>query len=240
MGGPSNIGAGADRRGRQTNFANNVSLKARGIVPPSPEKAQIDVSASAGEPSVGLEVWVKSPTWEVGVGAVLQDFTPGEVILLMDGAIAAKTLVAVQVNTCSFQGEILYCKPRGGRWEAHVSFDDADSSGLRRSPRFPVRIPARLFARGSGGPVEAMILDISGEGLGVEMGCAVPVQANVAVQSEEAVALGEVRHCRQVGPGVFRAGILMQHIMKRDGELVRAAAESGWMSRLGLGRKKGK
>lgn len=209
-------------------------------MPPSWEKAQLQQRAKSGVPGIGLEVRVKSPTWEVGVGAVLQDFTPGEVILLLDDPIEAKTVVAVRANTCSFHGEILYCKASGRRWEAHVSFDDVDASGLRRSPRFPVRIPARLFVSGSGGPVEAMILDISGEGLGVEMGRAVPVPANVAVESEEAVALGHVRHCREAGPGVFRAGILMQHIMKRDGGLMRAAAESGWMSRLGLGRKKGR
>lgn len=209
-------------------------------MPPSWEKAQLQHRAKSGVPGIGLEVRVKSPTWEVGVGAVLQDFTPGEVILLLDDPIQARTQVAVQVNTCSFHGEILYCKPRGSRWEAHVSFDDVDSFGLRRSPRFPVRIPARLFASGSSGSTEAMILDISGEGLGLEMGRAVPAETNVAVQSEEAVALGQVRYCREVRPGVFRAGILMQHIMKRDGELVRVAAESGWRSRLGLGRKKGR
>ncbi len=209
-------------------------------MPPSPENAELRPRPTGDEPGVGLEVRVKSPTWEVGVGAVLQDFTPGEVILLLDDPITAQTHVAVQVNTCSFHGEILYCKPSGSRWEAHVSFDDVDASGLRRSPRFPVRIPARLFASGCGGPIEATILDISGEGLGLEIGRAVPAQTNVAVQSEDAVALGHVRHCREIGPGAFRAGILLQHIMKRDGELVRAAAESGWMSRLGLGRKKGR
>jgi hypothetical protein len=199
------------------------------MMPPSPEEAQIQGPAKSGDLGVGLEVRVKSPTWEVGVGAILQDFTPGEVILLLDDPITAKTHVAVQVNTCSFHGDILFCKPSGTRWEAHVSFDDVDSSGLRRSPRFPVRIPARLFPTGTSGPIDAMILDISGEGLGVEMGSAVPSKVNVAV-----------RHCREIGPGVFRAGIQMQHIMKRDGELVRAQAESGWMSRLGLGRKKGR
>jgi PilZ domain len=209
-------------------------------MPPTPENAEIQQRGSGNERGVGLEVWVKSPTWEVAVGAVLQDFTPGEVILLLDDPIESKTHVSVRANTCSFHGDILYCKPSGIRWEAHVSFDDVDSSGLRRSPRFPVRIPARVFANGSGGPIEAMILDISGEGLGVEMGHGVQAQASVAVQSEDAVALGHVRHCREIGPGVFRAGILMQHIMKRDSELARAAADSGWMSRLGLGRKKGR
>lgn len=208
-------------------------------MPPSPEKAEIQTPAKDSEAGLGLEVWVKSPDWEVGLEAVLQDFTPGEVILLLDGDIPAKTQVAVQAATCAFHGEVLYCKRRGSRWEAHVSFDDAEPSGMRRSPRFPVRIPARLFASGSS-PVDATIVDISGEGLGVEMAGAVPVSANVVVQSEESIALGEVRYCRQNAAGVFRAGILMQHIMKRDGQLVRAAAESGWISKLGLGRKKGK
>ena len=73
-------------------------------------------------------------------------------ILLLDDPIAGGTHVGVQVNTYSFHGDILFCNPRGSRWEAHVSFDDVDATGLRRAPRFPVRLPAQVFPVAAGRP----------------------------------------------------------------------------------------
>ena len=93
-----------------------------------------------------MEARVTAPTWEIGIPAVVHDFTPGEVILLMDDQIAGGTHVTIQLNTYSFTGEILFCEPKGSRYEAHVSFEDVDATGLRRTPRFPVSIPARVFS----------------------------------------------------------------------------------------------
>jgi hypothetical protein len=220
-------------------------------MPPTPEKverqqpAEDRVEATPGNPAdLGLrvEARVAAPTWEVGVSALIQDFTPGEVILLLDDPISAGTRVSIQVHTCSFDGEILFCKPRGSRWEAHVSFDDVDATGLRRSPRFPVRIPARVFASTSDVPLDGVIVDVSGEGLGIELEQPLVMKTNIAVQSEENIALGEVRHCRKIPSGGFRAGVQLLHIIRKDQDLEKAFAESGWMNKLGVrfGRKKGK
>jgi hypothetical protein len=187
-----------------------------------------------------MEARVTAPSWEIGISAVLQDFAPGAVMLLLDDKIAAGTHVTIQLNTCSFTGDILFCERRGSRYEAHVSFDDVDRTGMRRSPRFPVSIPARVFSNTSDGPLEGRIVDISGEGLGIELAVALPLQSNIAVQSEENTALGEVRFCRELLSGRFRTGVRLLHIMRKDPELEKAAAESGWMTKLvaRFGRKK--
>lgn len=200
---------------------------------PSPEGQADTVADSESTLGLRLEALVKSPTWEVGLPAVIHDFAQGEVILLLADPVSARTTVEVQVNTCSFQGDILYCQPKGSLWEAHISFDDVDASGLRRSPRFPVRIPARVFGGASDIPVGATIVDISGDGLGIEMAEAVAVQTRVAVQSQESTALGQVRHCREFEPGRFRAGVQLHHIIRKDRELAQASAESGgWVGKL--------
>lgn len=216
-------------------------------MPPSPEKLQNQppakdhaeaISAPQNPNGIRLGALVISPTWEVGVEALILDFTPGEVILLLDDPVSAKTHVSVQVNTCSFHGEILLCDPDGARWRAHISFDDTDASGLRRTPRFPVRIPARIFTPSDDLPVEGLILDVSGEGLGIELAQRLPPKTNIAVQSDENTALGEVRHCRELASGLFRAGVVLRHIIRKDRELQKA--ESGWMNKLGarFGRKR--
>jgi hypothetical protein len=187
-----------------------------------------------------MEARVTAPTWEIGLSAIVQDFTPGEVILLLDDRIVEGTHVTIQINNTSFVGHILFCAPSGSRYETHVSFDDTDATGLRRTPRFPVSIPARVFSVESDIPLEGKIVDVSGEGLGIELPMALPKQTNIAVQSEETTALGVVRHCREISAGVFRAGVQLHHIVRKDPDLEKAAAESGWMNKLGvrLGRKK--
>src|ERR1700733_6681087 len=204
---------------------------------PSPEKTNGQQGPGGG---LRVEARLTAPTWEIGLSAVVQDFTPGEVILLLDDQIAAGTRVTIQLNTCSFAGVILFCSPSGAYWEAHVSFDDVDATGLRRTPRFPVSIPARVFSSASEVPIEGTIVDISGEGLGIELPVQLPMQNNIAVQSEENTALGVVRHCRELSAGVFRAGVQLHHIVRKDPDLEKAASESSWMNKLGarFGRKK--
>jgi hypothetical protein len=214
---------------------------------PSPEK--IDGQRPAAEQSspesqaargLQMQARVTAPTWEIGLAALVHDFTPGEVILILDDNIAAGTRVTIQINMSSFVGDILYCSPSGSRWEAHVSFDDVDSTGLRRTPRFPVNLPARVFSNVSEVPLEGRIVDVSGEGLGIELAVQLPKQNNIAVQSEENTALGVVRHCRELSSGLFRAGVQLHHIVRKDLDLEKASAESGWMNKLGarFGRKK--
>ncbi len=202
--------------------------------------AETRTAATRAARGLQMEARVTAPTWEIGLPAVIQDFTPGEVILLLDDQIAGGTRVTIQLNTYSFTGEILFCAPKGSRYEAHVSFEDVDATGLRRTPRFPVSIPARVFSSTSDVPLEGTIVDVSGEGLGVELAEALPMHSNIAVQSEENTAFGEVRFCKQRSSGLFRVGVQLHHIVKKDPELEKAYAESGWMNKLGarFGRKK--
>jgi len=206
---------------------------------PAKEHTQAPAETRAAR-GLQMEARVTAHTWEIGLSALVQDFTPGEVILLLEDQIAAGTHVTIQLNTCSFAGVILFCSQSGAHWEAHVSFDDVDATGLRRTPRFPVSIPARVFSSASEVPIEGTIVDISGEGLGIELPVQLPMQSNIAVQSEENIALGVVRHSRELAGGIFRAGVQLHHIVRKDPDLEKAAAESSWMNKLGarFGRKK--
>jgi len=215
----------------------NRAAETRAAETRSAETRSAETRAARG---LQMEARVTAPTWEIGIPAVVHDFTPGEVILLLDDQITGGTRVTIQLNTYSFTGEILFCAPKGSRYEAHISFEDVDATGLRRTPRFPVSIPAKVFSSASDVPLEGTIVDVSGEGLGIELTDALPLHSNIAVQSVENTALGEVRYCKQVSSGLFRTGIRLHHIIKRDPELEKANAESGWMNKLGarLGRKK--
>ena len=53
------------------------------------------------------------------VGAI-QDFTPGEVSLLLAEFVPVGTPVAVTVKDATFEGEILYCEPKDRQYQTNV------------------------------------------------------------------------------------------------------------------------
>ena len=150
------------------------------------------------------------------MSGVLRDFTPGEATLYLEGFVSTGTLVIVEVGAFAFDGEVLFCERRASQYEVHVSIHDFDEAGLRRTPRFPVRLSGRLFIPGQSTPIIANIVDISGDGLGVEVSTVVQPQSLVAVESDSNIALGVVRFSKEITPGNVRLGIQLQHIVQRQ------------------------
>jgi len=163
-----------------------------------------------------LPASITNSSWGVGMAGVLVDFTPGEVKLVLEGLVSMGTLVEVHVGGCLFSGEVLFCERREEGFETHVSINDFDESGLRRTPRFPVSLPATVFASDLDSPAPATIVDISGDGLGIEVPAHLTVNTTIAVESESNVALGIVRYSREISPLRFRIGVQLHHIVNKE------------------------
>jgi hypothetical protein len=148
------------------------------------------------------------------VQGVLVGFTPGEVAVLVDEEMPAEREVAVHLSEFHFEGQTLFCGPREGQYEVHISIDDIQGSGLRRAPRFPVEIPAELTPPNAG-PVAITIRDISRDGMGIECPVALEIGNPVAVASGPAFVFAVVRHCTPLPGGLYRAGIEMHHLFER-------------------------
>jgi hypothetical protein len=99
----------------------------------------------------------------------IQDFTPGEVSVLLDRFVPVGSSVAVKFKGATFDGEVLYCQPKEGQYQTNIRFTDSAETGLRSTPRFSVKLPAQVFARNSSDPRPGTIIDISGAGLGLEL-----------------------------------------------------------------------
>jgi len=160
--------------------------------------------------------------------AVVEEFTPGEAKLVLEDSISPGTAVRVTIDDSAFVGQILYCEKQGQLYDAHVSIDDGDEAGLRRTPRFPVSLPAVVFAPIYADPVPGKILDISGNGIGMELPAAVPVQTPVAVKSDYNISLGIVRFCAAISPARYRTGVELHHIFKR----IHPKTKSGLMRKI--------
>jgi hypothetical protein len=184
---------------------------------PLDETVNIDLPEDTRDWPFGLEVQVVDFLSGYTVSGILERFTPGAVTVVLPEAISELRAVTVRLNSFVFGGETLFCGPKGQQFEAHITIDDVEENGLRRTPRFPVRFPAQIFLT-QGAPLGITIVDVSSDGLGIEL--PVPVEAGqpIAITSESVFVFAVVAHCRCVAPGVFRAGVEMQHLFQRPSE----------------------
>jgi PilZ domain len=184
--------------------------------------------------AISIKVSVIDVLSNYTVAGVLVGFTPGEVAIQVNEPLSADRTVAVHLTSFSFEGQVLYCETKGAEFEAHVSIDDVDGTGLRRTPRFPVTVPAELLPP-DGPPIAITIRDISRDGLGIELPCAMETGRTVAVVSGSVFVFAIVRHCRPAPNGLFRAGVEMHHLFAKPGtdltpDRPRSSRQVGWKS----------
>jgi hypothetical protein len=178
-----------------------------------------------------LEVRVVDFLSNYSVRGILEGFTPGEVTISLSEPIAEQRSVTVHLNSFTFQGQTLYCRPKEEHFELHVSIDDGEINGLRRSPRFPVKLPAELFLPHAE-PVAITIVDISSDGLGIELPVLLAKSQPIAIASGALFVFAIVRHCRQLSEGIFRGGAEMHHLFERNVELVGTTPRSTFLQRI--------
>ena len=167
---------------------------------------------------LNLQVQVVDFLSGYAVRGVLQGFTPGEVTISVGEPVDEQRMVTVQLNSFSFEGQTLFCGPRDNQFEVHISIDDVEANGLRRAPRFPVKLSAELSLPRAE-PVPVTIVDISSDGLGIELPVSVETGQPIAVTTGSVFVFATIRHCRQLSEGLFRAGAEMHHLFQRSVEI---------------------
>jgi hypothetical protein len=177
----------------------------------------VDGEAKAGDSQaarvIGLNVRVVDFLSGYTVAGILETFTPGEVTVSVEEMIPEQRLVTVQFDLFEFAGETLFCRPKSHGYEAHITIDDAEN-GLRKEPRFPVKLAGQMFAPHSD-PIPVTIVDISREGLGIELPMAVEVDQPIAILSGAVFVFATVRFCRSLPGNTFHAGVEMRHVLQR-------------------------
>lgn len=184
--------------------------------------------------AINMKVSVVDVLSNYSVPGMLVGFTPGEIAICVSERLEEHRMVAVHLTSFSFEGQVLYCQNRDAEFEAHISIDDVNGQGLRRTPRFPVTVPAELLPP-DGPAVAIMIRDISRDGLGIESPCALQTGRTIAIVSGTVFVFAIVRHCQPIADGLFRAGVEMHHLFSRSGEDVMPERRSGFVR--GLLRK---
>ncbi len=163
-----------------------------------------NLRASLTNPAIGLER-----------SGILKDFTPSQAVIILESHISPGTSVYVDINAYAFDGEVLSCQQCDHRFEAHIYVNDSVETSSRKSLRFPVRLSASVVASGISDPIPATIVDISGDGLGVDLPTHFPEESILAVESEANLAFGIVRYSRPLAEGGFRTGVRVYRIIPR-------------------------
>ena len=187
---------------------------------------------STGISGMNLAVSVTPFLSEVSIAGVIQDFTPGEVSVLLEEFVPVGHSVAVKFRNATFNGDVLYSHPKESRYQTNIRIMDSAETGLRSTPRFSVRLPARVFAGSLSDPISVNIIDISGAGLGLESPFLFSIGEPVAVESEMNIAFGVVRHCRKHSEQVFRAGVQLHHVIQKGEGTMASRRTSGILGRI--------
>ena len=169
-------------------------------------------------PTIGLNLpaSVTNPTLGLEKTGVVKDFTASQAVIVLETHISPGTSVYVAIKTFAFDGEVLSCEQCDDRFEAHIYVNDSVEASSRRSLRFPVRLSASVVATGVAAPIPATIVDISGEGLGIDLPVHFAEESIIAVESEGNLAFGIVRYARQLPEGGFRIGVRVFRILPKQ------------------------
>jgi len=152
---------------------------------------------------------------QVGAKGFILSFVPGEVSILLNCPLADCMPVTVQFKGTHLDGEILSSFPVTGGYKTNILVYDSEPGSQRRTPRFPVLLPAKIHCGATDAPLDGVVIDISKEGLGLELCGPLSVDATIAIETSSCTTFGLVRHCRQVARNRFRIGVSMVHVMRR-------------------------
>ncbi len=113
------------------------------------------------------------------------------------------------------QAEVVYSR----RQEVgihHVGIRTCGSHGaVRKELRLPVDVRATVNIPGSTTPLRARISDMSQSGLGLILPKEIPQGTAVSVDLGHGVAFGEIRYCKSISKGRYRAGFWLEEFIYR-------------------------
>ena len=165
---------------------------------------------------LGVKIQLRVPGSDYPFEGIIEHFFGGEASILLEHRFQKETRVRIEFDGFHFDGEVLSCQPKGDLFDIHVVLADQDEAGVRRDPRYVVNLDGRIYAPGSVDPIDARLIDISREGIGIECGSPLTVGHMVAVESQLNLAFGVVRHCRQLSSGACRAGLQVHAVITKD------------------------
>ena len=130
--------------------------------------------------------------------------------------LAEGSVVSVEFGAERREGEVVSCRWIGSAYQACIVFSDSNPSDRRCAERFPVTEDVLICADSLESQREAVVVDLSARGMGLEISAPLEIGEIVTIESACDEAFGVVRHCRELRTGRFHVGVEIFHIMPKD------------------------
>lgn len=130
----------------------------------------------------------------------------------------SNTVIDILFDRQRLEVEVVFCKAddRNG-YSVGARLMAGLNGEIRREPRIPVELNARLTCSDMPGATLGKVVDISRSGLGLKVSRNIPAGVGVIVELQSGIAFGEVRHSSQRGKDTWRIGLsLDEFISNRD------------------------
>lgn len=144
----------------------------------------------------------------------------------------SSTVIDILFARQRLEVEVVFCKAddRNG-YTVGVRLMAGLNGEIRREPRIPLEINARLNTPDSPNSIPAKVVDLSRSGLGLKVPRPIPHGTGVIVELHNGIAFGEVRHCAQLGKGSWRVGLSLDEFISQHDRLDQSASPLNGSSR---------
>lgn len=173
---------------------------------------------SKGFPSLGCGVDVLVKTTDSSLVGFVQDIRTNALSITIKQPLVEGSAVSIEFGSECRDGEIVSCRRHGSRYEACVVVPNKKESDLRLAERFPITLEVVICSDSLESQMDAVVVDMSAQGMGLETSVALKTGEIVTVESSSNIAFGIVRYCSALPGGPFRAGVEVFHVMLKETE----------------------
>jgi hypothetical protein len=183
-----------------------------------PATSNVEGGGESTPPSLACHIGVLIKTAQFNLVGVIQDIRTNALSIAIKQPLMEGTPVSIEFGAECRDGEIVSCLRKGSAYDACVVIPNTNESDRRAAQRFPVTQEVRISVDSSQSLVEAVVVDLSTHGMGLETSAPLQIKEIVTVESDSSEAFGIVRHCRALPQGRYHAGVEIFHIMPKEPE----------------------
>ena len=177
----------------------------------------LDHAEDQGAPSpLGRAVGVLIKTSNLKLVAVIQEIKTRGLSIAIEQPLKVGSSVSVEFGSECRNGEIISCRRTGSTYETCVVMENRNAADRRVDERFPVTQEVRILADSVGSKTNALVVDLSSQGMGFEIPIPLKLKETVAIETASNEAFGIVRHCQELPGGNYYAGVEIFHVMPKE------------------------
>jgi hypothetical protein len=175
----------------------------------------LDHAEDQGAPtSLGRGIGVLIKTSDLKLVGVIQEIKTHGLSIAIKQPLKVGSSVSVEFGSECRNGEIISCRRTGSTYETCVVMEKA--ADRRLDERFPVTLEVRIVADSVGSKTNALVVDLSRQGMGLEIPTPLKLQETVAIETATNQAFGIVRNCQELPGGNYHAGVEIFHVIPKE------------------------